>query len=254
LQRWQRGWRTEGDEDLVLTYRQLWSCPWRLRRMVRDCFQSGCGVSISRSAALGPVTIMEPRGDESNEAKCAHRRHRSGQNNYDKEHLPLPLIIDLDNRGHINSGISRLPSHECSTPLTLHWIMVPPHWRYVSRRCSKGVALLPLSRGGEGEKPSRTRVHEMWSYGGKKAGPRRLWHAIEHHSGTVLAYVFGRRKDTVFLELQDLLEPFGITRFYTDRSIETFSTLRYEHSRVRQPSMPPCGMPLAIPYCRAAPP
>jgi len=28
--------------------------------------------------------------------------------------------------------------------------------------------------------------------------------------------VFGRRKDEVFLQLQALLEPFGITRFYTD--------------------------------------
>ena len=29
--------------------------------------------------------------------------------------------------------------------------------------------------------------------------------------GTVLAYVFGRRQDAVFLQLQALLEPFGIT-------------------------------------------
>ena len=59
-------------------------------------------------------------------------------------------------------------------------------------------------------------LDEMWSYVGKKAEPRWLWHAIDHHSGTVLAYVFGRRKDEVFLQLQELLEPFGITRFYTD--------------------------------------
>jgi insertion element IS1 protein InsB len=59
-------------------------------------------------------------------------------------------------------------------------------------------------------------LDEMWSYVGKKAEPRWLWHAIDHHSGAVLAYVFGRRQDTVFFELQDLLEPFGITRFYTD--------------------------------------
>jgi insertion element IS1 protein InsB len=32
----------------------------------------------------------------------------------------------------------------------------------------------------------------------------------------VLAYVCGRRKDEVFLQLKALLEPFGITRFYTD--------------------------------------
>jgi insertion element IS1 protein InsB len=31
-----------------------------------------------------------------------------------------------------------------------------------------------------------------------------------------LAYVFGRRKDDVFLKLQELLAPFGITKFYTD--------------------------------------
>ena len=62
----------------------------------------------------------------------------------------------------------------------------------------------------------RSELDEMWSYVGKKAEPRWLWHAIDHHSGTVLAYVFGRRKDAVFLQLQALLEPFGITRFYTD--------------------------------------
>jgi len=59
-------------------------------------------------------------------------------------------------------------------------------------------------------------LDEMWSYVGKKAEPRWLWHAIDHQSGQVLAYVFGRRKDAVFLQLQALLEPFGITRFYTD--------------------------------------
>jgi len=56
----------------------------------------------------------------------------------------------------------------------------------------------------------------MWSYVGKKAEPRWLCHAIDHHRGTVLAYVFGRRTDEVFLQLKELLEPCGITRFYTD--------------------------------------
>ena len=36
------------------------------------------------------------------------------------------------------------------------------------------------------------------------------------NAGKVLAYVFGRRQDTVFVELQALLEPFGITRYFTD--------------------------------------
>lgn len=56
----------------------------------------------------------------------------------------------------------------------------------------------------------------MWSYVGSKDGPRWLWHAIDHESGKVLAYVFGDHKDAVFLKLKALLEPFGITRFYTD--------------------------------------
>ena len=59
-------------------------------------------------------------------------------------------------------------------------------------------------------------LDEMWSDVGKKAEPRWLWHAIDHQSGTVLAYVFGRRQDEVFLQLHALLEPFGIRRFYTD--------------------------------------
>lgn len=59
-------------------------------------------------------------------------------------------------------------------------------------------------------------VDEMWSYVGKKQEPRWLWHAIDHRSGKVLAYVFGRRKDEVFLQLKTLLAPFGITRYYTD--------------------------------------
>ena len=59
-------------------------------------------------------------------------------------------------------------------------------------------------------------LDEMWSYVRSKAQPRWLWHAIEHHTGKVLAYVFGRRQDSVFLRLPQLLEPFGITTFYTD--------------------------------------
>ena len=56
----------------------------------------------------------------------------------------------------------------------------------------------------------------MWSFVGSKAAPRWLWHALDHQTGKVLAYVFGRRSDHAFLALKALLEPFGITRFYTD--------------------------------------
>ena len=66
------------------------------------------------------------------------------------------------------------------------------------------------------QRTEEAEVDEMWSYVGKKQAPRWLWHAIDHRSGHVLAYVLGRRRDKVFLKLKALLEPFGITRYYTD--------------------------------------
>jgi insertion element IS1 protein InsB len=59
-------------------------------------------------------------------------------------------------------------------------------------------------------------VDEMWSFVGSKAHQRWLWHAIDHLTGVVLAYVLGTRADTVFAQLQALLKPFGIVHFYTD--------------------------------------
>ncbi len=59
-------------------------------------------------------------------------------------------------------------------------------------------------------------LDEMWSFVGKKQEPRWLWHALDHQTGKVLAYVFGRRTDEVFRQLKALLTPFGITCYYTD--------------------------------------
>jgi len=59
-------------------------------------------------------------------------------------------------------------------------------------------------------------MDEMWSFVGDKGHQRWLWHAIDHHSGTFLAYVLGTHTDTVFVKLKQLLAPFGMTRFYTD--------------------------------------
>lgn len=59
-------------------------------------------------------------------------------------------------------------------------------------------------------------VDEMWSFVQRKAHQRWLWHAIDHLTGVVLAYVFGSRADEVFVELQKLLKPFGLVHFYTD--------------------------------------
>ena len=57
---------------------------------------------------------------------------------------------------------------------------------------------------------------EMWSFVSKTKTPRWLWQALDHRTGTVLADVFGRRKDQAFLELKALLAPFGLTRDFID--------------------------------------
>jgi insertion element IS1 protein InsB len=67
-----------------------------------------------------------------------------------------------------------------------------------------------ISRVGEAE------ADEMWSVVGKKTAQRWLWHAIDPRSGKVLASVFGRRKDEVFVQWKALLTPVGITRYHTD--------------------------------------
>lgn len=59
-------------------------------------------------------------------------------------------------------------------------------------------------------------LDEMWSYVSNKKNPRWLWHAIDRQTGQVLAYMFGRRKDKVFLQLKKLLEPFGVKKYCTD--------------------------------------
>ena len=39
---------------------------------------------------------------------------------------------------------------------------------------------------------------------------------IDHETRSVLAFVFGKRKDIIFRKLKALLKPFGISRFNTD--------------------------------------
>src|SRR5262245_58814084 len=57
---------------------------------------------------------------------------------------------------------------------------------------------------------------EMWSCVGSKAYPRWLWHAVDHLTGVVLAYVLGNRADANFVQLRALLKAFRLVHFYTD--------------------------------------
>jgi insertion element IS1 protein InsB len=45
----------------------------------------------------------------------------------------------------------------------------------------------------------------MWRDIGMKAALRWVWHALDHPGSLVVAYLFGRRKDAVFLQRQALL-------------------------------------------------
>jgi insertion element IS1 protein InsB len=64
----------------------------------------------------------------------------------------------------------------------------------------------------------RRRIDEMGSFVDTKATARWLWHALEPHTGRVLAYVVDPRKVAMFLKLQALLAPFGITRYDTAKA------------------------------------
>jgi insertion element IS1 protein InsB len=80
------------------------------------------------------------------------------------------------------------------------------------------VLVPPRGRVGRGRPQRAVELDEMWSFAGAKVTERWLWHAIDHHTGRVLAHVVGTRKDAVFLKLRALLAPFGVTRYYTDKA------------------------------------
>ena len=57
-------------------------------------------------------------------------------------------------------------------------------------------------------------LDEMWSYVRRKKQERWLWHAIDNDTGTVLVYVLSDHKDSAFVALKALLNPFGISQLY----------------------------------------
>ena len=81
-------------------------------------------------------------------------------------------------------------------------------------------------------KVEEVEVDEMWSFVRKKTQQRWLWHAIDHRTGVVLAYVLGTHHDEVFIQLQALLAPLGIRHFYTDGADVYDRHLEPEHHTV----------------------
>ena len=65
-------------------------------------------------------------------------------------------------------------------------------------------------------KVQEAELDEMWSFVNSKKQPWWLWEALDHQTGRIVAYTFGRRTDRVLLKLKALLAPFGSRHFYTD--------------------------------------
>ena len=61
-------------------------------------------------------------------------------------------------------------------------------------------------------------MDEMWSRVYCKETPCWLWHAIDHETGDMVAYVLGTRDNAVLWELLDLLAPLNIEiiKVYSD--------------------------------------
>ncbi len=59
-------------------------------------------------------------------------------------------------------------------------------------------------------------LDEMGSFVQSKKHQRWMWHVLDHNTGQVLADGLSDHKDIALLELKALLEPLGITQFYTD--------------------------------------
>ena len=61
-------------------------------------------------------------------------------------------------------------------------------------------------------------MDEMWSYIHDKHNQCWLWWAMDHETGFALAFTFGTREHTNLDTLIELLKPFPINMYYTDKN------------------------------------
>ena len=122
---------------------------------------------------------------------------------HDKGRLPAvkQQIIDLTLNGSGVHDIVRVLRVSSATVIDV-LKKKEPMIKQVNERLLKGLdpAQLDIIIG----QVEDAEVDEMWSFVGSKSQQRWLWHAIEHHTGQLLAYVFGTREDETFLQLKEL--------------------------------------------------
>ena len=59
-------------------------------------------------------------------------------------------------------------------------------------------------------------LDEQWSWVQNKGNQRWLWAVLDTHTGEMIAFVFGRRKDDAFKELKKLLSRYKIKTYRSD--------------------------------------
>ena len=177
---------------------------------------------------LEAVTCPHCQGDD----VVKHGRTAEGKQRYKCRHTECPrttFIRTYSYRGYlpeVKQQIGDMAMNGSGIRDTARVLQISPT-TVIEELKKKAPKLEQVNRSRLAHRPSPTapvmvvRVEaaecdEMWSFVGSKAQQRWLWHAIDHASGAVLAYVLAPHEDAALLELKQLLAPFGIQRFYTD--------------------------------------
>jgi IS1 family transposase len=95
-------------------------------------------------------------------------------------------------------------------------------------------------------KVKEAELDEMWSFVGSKKQPRWLWEALDHQTGRIVAYTFGRRADRALVKLKALLAPLGIRRFTPTAGAPTTGTWIHTDmwlANAERSSWSACGTP-----------
>jgi hypothetical protein len=72
---------------------------------------------------------------------------------------------------------------------------------------SRALAALASRKTGDQPPVLEVELDAMQSCAGGKEAARWLWHALDHHTGHIMAYVMGSRADDAFLGLKARLVP-----------------------------------------------
>ncbi len=88
------------------------------------------------------------------------------------------------------------------------------NYEYINQRQNEEMEVAVISS--DQIEVNTAEMDEMWSFVHDKSQQYWLWWAIDHKTGTPLAYCFGTREHKYLDELRALLAPFKISTVYAD--------------------------------------